>query len=273
MKPISSTRPARLWASVVAFLAIASYACVSGASQFWFRDMFDGTKDPAWNFYVPVAGPTESFDRPGFWTLDMPTTTQVFDHSSSIDNAAALYLDIPPANQGDDFFIETHLIVEGPTSGYFHGTIVVYFSRYNTFYWGPYIGSYLRVEKSGQNALIDTTYSTDSFSSDLQPVVKLGIARQYSKLTWSVDWSQALAPRPGLGLNPRIAAGVEYRPIKQLPLRAGMAMGGNQGAIYSFGFGAHFGPFNFDLGMSNSGSPIPSHTKGAQLSVGMGLYF
>jgi len=119
----------------------------------------------------------------------------------------------------------------------------------------------------------DTTYATDSFSSDLQPVVKLGIARQYSKLTWSVDWSQALAPRPGLGLNPRLAAGVEYRPIKQLPLRAGMAMGGNQGAIYSFGFGAHFGPFNFDLGMSNSGSPIPSHTKGAQLSVGMGLYF
>jgi len=119
----------------------------------------------------------------------------------------------------------------------------------------------------------DTTYSVDSFSSDLPSMVKLGLARQYRKLTWSLEWSQALATRPGQGINPRMAAGVEYRPLKYLPLRAGMALGGNRGSIYSFGLGLHLGPFNFDLGMANYGTPIPTNTKGAQLAVGMGLYF
>jgi len=119
----------------------------------------------------------------------------------------------------------------------------------------------------------DTTYSVESFSSDLPSVVKLGLARQYKKLTWSIDWSQALTIRPGQGINPRIAAGLEYRFISQLPLRAGMALGGNLGSTYSFGFGLHFGPFNFDLGVANSGSPIPTDTKGAQLALGMGLLF
>ena len=119
----------------------------------------------------------------------------------------------------------------------------------------------------------DTTFATESFSSDLQPMIKMGLAKHFNKLTWSFDWSQALATRPGQGINPRIATGLEYRPIKQFPLRAGMAFGGNQGSIYSLGFGMHFGPFNFDLGMANSGSLIPSSTKGAQFAIGMGLYF
>ena len=119
----------------------------------------------------------------------------------------------------------------------------------------------------------DTTYAADNFSSDLPPMIKLGLAKHYNKLTWSFDWSQALATRPGQGVNPRVAAGLEYRPHKYFPLRVGMAFGGNQGSIYSFGFGLHFGPFNFDLGMANSGSPMPSSSKGTQLALGMGLYF
>lgn len=119
----------------------------------------------------------------------------------------------------------------------------------------------------------DTTYSVAGFSSDLPSIVKLGLSKQYRNLTWAVDWSQALASRPGQGVNPRISAGVEYRPLNYLPLRAGMALGGNLGSTYSFGFGLHFSPFSFDLGMASSGSPWPSNTKGLQLAIGMGLYF
>jgi hypothetical protein len=119
----------------------------------------------------------------------------------------------------------------------------------------------------------DSTYSVDGFSSDLPSVIQLGLAKHYEKLTWSLDWSQSLASRPGHGINPRIAAGIEYRPATVIPLRAGMAFGGNQGSIYSFGFGLHFGPYNFDLGLANSGSPVPTDTKGARLAVGMGLFF
>jgi len=154
----SDSRVLHVCLRVVFMIAVS--ASVAGGAQFSFRDVFNGAKDPAWNFYVPLAGPTESFDPAGFWTLEMPTTTTVFDHWSSVDNAPALYVDIPSANQADDFFIETHLIWDGPGSGNFHGVIVVYFSRYNTFYWGPYMSTNLRVEKSGQNALIDRAYST-----------------------------------------------------------------------------------------------------------------
>lgn len=119
----------------------------------------------------------------------------------------------------------------------------------------------------------DTTYSVESFPSDLPSMVNLGLAKQFRKLTLALEWSQALATRPGQGINPRIAAGVEYRPLKYFPFRAGMSLGGNRGSLYSFGLGMHFGPFNFDLAMANSGSPIPTNTKGAQLAVGMGLYF
>jgi len=119
----------------------------------------------------------------------------------------------------------------------------------------------------------DTTYSVGSFSSDLPSVVKLGLAREYDKLTWAVDWTQAITIRPGQGINPRVSAGIEYRPISQIPLRAGMALGGSLGSTFSAGFGLYFGPYHFDLGVANSGSPLPNHTKGAQLALGMGLYF
>ncbi len=119
----------------------------------------------------------------------------------------------------------------------------------------------------------DTTYSVDAFGSTLPSVFKLGLARKYHNMIWSVDWAQGFANRPGQGVNPRISAGFEYKPLGFLPLRTGFGFGGDQGTVYSFGFGLHFGPFNFDLGLANSGSPLPSHTKGATVALGMGLYF
>jgi hypothetical protein len=119
----------------------------------------------------------------------------------------------------------------------------------------------------------DTTVAAESFSSDLPSTMKLGLAKQFPKFLVSLDWEQALESRPGTGVNPRVAAGVEYRPTNFLPLRAGMSTGGRQGSLYSFGFGLHFGSYHFDIAVANSGSPFPTHTKGARFAVGMGLYF
>lgn len=119
----------------------------------------------------------------------------------------------------------------------------------------------------------DTTYSVDSFGSTLPSILKLGLARKYHNMIWSVDWVQGFSNRPGQGVNPRISAGFEYWPLGFLPLRTGFGFGGDQGTVYSFGFGLHFKPFNFDLGLANLGSPLPSHTKGAKVAIGMGLYF
>jgi hypothetical protein len=119
----------------------------------------------------------------------------------------------------------------------------------------------------------DTSYSIGGFSTRLTPTIRLGLARQWKRVTWSLDWEQNLASGPGVGVNPRIASGLEYRPWRHLPLRTGLAFGGNQGSIYSVGFGLWFGAYNFDVGLANSGSPSPAHTKGARLALGMSLRF
>jgi hypothetical protein len=119
----------------------------------------------------------------------------------------------------------------------------------------------------------DTSYATGNFSTKLTPSIRLGLAKKWHRVAWSFDWEQNLFSGPGTGINPRIASGVEYAPWMHLPLRAGMAFGGSQGSIYSAGFGIRFGPYTFDLGLANSGSPSPSHTKGARLAIGMSLRF
>lgn len=119
----------------------------------------------------------------------------------------------------------------------------------------------------------DTTVTIDPFSSDLPSTMRLGLTKEFRQFLFSFDWEQALETRPGTGVNPRIAAGLEYKPLKFLPLRGGFSTGGRQGSLYSFGLGLHFGPYHFDLAVANSGSPFPTHTKGARLAVGMGLYF
>jgi hypothetical protein len=119
----------------------------------------------------------------------------------------------------------------------------------------------------------DTTVAADAITSDLPSTMKLGLTKEYNQFLFSFDWEQALETRPGTGVNPRIAAGVEYKPLNFLPLRAGMSTGGRQGSLYSFGLGLHFGPYHFDMAVANSGSPWPTNTKGARFALGMGLYF
>ncbi|UCE67105.1 MAG: hypothetical protein JSU85_03575 [Candidatus Zixiibacteriota bacterium] len=119
----------------------------------------------------------------------------------------------------------------------------------------------------------DTTVAADPFSSDLPSTMRLGLTKEFNQFLFSFDWEQALETRPGTGVNPRLAAGLEYKPLNFLPLRAGMSTGGRQGSLYSFGFGLHFGPYHFDIAVANSGSPFPTHTKGARFALGMGLYF
>jgi hypothetical protein len=119
----------------------------------------------------------------------------------------------------------------------------------------------------------DTTYAISGFSSNLAPLVRLGLARKYRRMTWSIDWEQGLFTGPAQGVTPRLASGIEYEAIGFLPIRAGMAFGGRQGSNYSMGFGLHFGSYNFDLGLAASGTPSFPHTKGVRIALGMALIF
>jgi hypothetical protein len=119
----------------------------------------------------------------------------------------------------------------------------------------------------------DTAYHVSDFSNHLPPSLTMGIAKKSGQITWAVDWQQATYSGPGVNVNPRLAGGIEYNPWRFLPLRAGLGFGGGQGALYSLGFGLIGGVYHFDLGIANSGSPIPANSKGIRLATSMGLYF
>jgi hypothetical protein len=132
------------------------------------------------------------------------------------------------------------------------------------------------IDSVGTDSLIssnDTTMSIASFSSDFPSVIRLGFARKYDKFVWSFDWFQSIKPRPGYSLNPIISAGIEYSPASALPLRLGFSTGSEQGTLYSIGAGIKFRSLNLDIAWANSGSPIPSKTKGAKFAVGIGFFF
>jgi len=119
----------------------------------------------------------------------------------------------------------------------------------------------------------DTTYPIGSFTTTLPAQLKLGIAKLGRKLTIAFDWSQATSSKYSQSTNPRVAGGLEYKPIGLLPLRIGAATGGNKGTILSGGLGLHFGPFHMDMAIAGCGSFIPAASKGVAFAYGIGLRF
>ena len=119
----------------------------------------------------------------------------------------------------------------------------------------------------------DTTYDVGSFSSKLPTVFKLGLARNYKKFTWAIDWEQGTAPGASQAVTPRIGTGLEYRLADFFPLRVGTAFGGDKGTIVSTGFGVYMGPLHVDMAVANNGSFNPAATKGINFAFALGLKF
>ncbi len=119
----------------------------------------------------------------------------------------------------------------------------------------------------------DTTYSISPFATTLPANFKLGIAKIGKKLTLAFDWSQATSSKYSHSTNPRVAGGLEYKPIGFLPLRIGAATGGNKGTILSGGLGLHFGPLHMDMAIAGCGSFVPAASKGVAFAYGIGLRF
>ncbi len=119
----------------------------------------------------------------------------------------------------------------------------------------------------------DTTYDTEAFSTTVSPVLKLGLSRAYNKLTWAIDWEQGVRSSASQSVNPRISAGLEYKPVGFLPLRLGSSFGGDRGTILATGFGIYMGPYQIDFAIANNGSFNPGATKGIDFGFAMGLRF
>ena len=113
--------------------------------------------DPIWELYNPAA-----VDPPPFsivdsaLQIDVPATP-VFDHWTTADMAPQVRVRAAdePLLEGE-FTVETQVHLEAYTEGTpFQPALAIGFGQFEMFYWGPYMGTNVRLERSGVNAMVD----------------------------------------------------------------------------------------------------------------------
>ncbi len=117
------------------------------------------------------------------------------------------------------------------------------------------------------------TKDIGSFSTSLPSVMTVGIAHTSGSLIWALDWEQGFRQAAGASTKPRFAAGVEWRRLSFLPLRAGYVVGGDEPASFSVGSGVGAGPFYLDFAVVTGTSISPYSSKGINLALSTGLLF
>lgn len=118
----------------------------------------------------------------------------------------------------------------------------------------------------------DEVKSIGSFGSKLPAELRAGAAYTTKKLIVAFDYTQGFTDGPGVSTTPKLAAGLEYRPVQALPLRAGLSVGGKSGFSPSVGFGFDFGPVDLDFAASYRGGMFAG-SKGLSAAFGLGLGF
>ncbi len=117
---------------------------------------------------------------------------------------------------------------------------------------------------------IDTSYAIDPFRTPLPMVMRLGAVYHFDP-DWkvSVEYHQGLNTAFGNSTTPRLGAGTEYFLTSWLPLRAGMAVGGNEGFQFGVGFGLHVLFLHLDYAYAMRGALWPTYAKGVYTGLNL----
>lgn len=130
-----------------------------------------------------------------------------------------------------------------------------------------------RLSETDADSLIDD-YSEEAtgtaFNSKLPKQILVGAAYTTRAFVYAFEYIQAFSNAPGVSTKPVLATGIEYRGIPFLPLRLGAALGGNQGALTSLGFGLNFWGFSLNFAsQAYRGFLIPGTGRGIALAFDM----
>lgn len=116
----------------------------------------------------------------------------------------------------------------------------------------------------------DTTIYGGSFKSKLPSKMILASTwKGGERLTLGLSWEQGFRNGPAVSKTPYLALGGEYYPIRWLPLRAGLGLGGYLRFFGSLGFGLNFSGFSLDFALANRGVFKP---KGVAFALTMDLF-
>ena len=146
----------------------------------------DPLADPLWELYEPEAPAIYTTDD-GFFRVTIPTGVNL-DHWVAADRAILLRrLDFP-----EDFIIETRMRIVGsgdpfapilpPVEENYLANLMVQFSRFDAFHWGPQRGTNLASQRSG-----NTVPRCDAFSS----LEELSLQIRKLGSTYTFSWRAA----------------------------------------------------------------------------------
>ena len=87
----------------------------------------------------------------------------------------------------------------------------------------------------------------------------------------TMDYIQGFKSGLTVSTKPKLASGIEYKPLYWLPLRAGLALGGREFFVLAVGLGFEMGRVRLDLAATNQGSIKPGSQQGTTLAFGIRL--
>ncbi len=118
------------------------------------------------------------------------------------------------------------------------------------------------------------TLSTASFRTNLPVVLHIGLAYDFfENLTFALDLEQSFKEKMGYSDRGQLAIGVQYTPVKIVPLRAGMSFGGKWKYKMGLGFGLHLGFFHLDLAYAMHKALWPTKASGFSTAANIKFAF
>ncbi len=132
-----------------------------------------------------------------------------------------------------------------------------------------------------EHAVTGITRAGSPFTVGLPTTLRVGVAVElenirwvkkvlYGELTAACDYRQGFSDFPGTSRVGRLSVGMEYRPWQFLPIRTGVAFGGEDRFNFALGFGIKVWVFRLDVASENIGW-LFSHDTFSRGSIGVGL--
>jgi hypothetical protein len=132
-----------------------------------------------------------------------------------------------------------------------------------------------------EGAVTGSTRSGNAFTVGLPTTLRMGVQVELEHLPWvkkflfgemtaALEYRQGFSDFPGAGRVGRLSMGLEYRPLRFIPIRTGVAFGGEDHFNFALGFGLKFWVVELDVASDNIGW-LFSHDSFSRGSLGIGL--
>ncbi len=123
--------------------------------------------------------------------------------------------------------------------------------------------------------VVDESYTQaiGTFTTRVPTVMRLGAAYCGKRSLFTFDLKQGFKQSMGVHRKLRASLGAEYRVSGLLAVRAGLAVGGNEGVTVANGMGLRLAGYHLDVGLAVQKGLWPTKSKGISLAITNGFNF